>query len=157
MKTTKSNKKLIYILIVLVIIILALSIYAVGLKKESNSKSSDITIPLLEEKTENTISIDLSTMRKYDKKEYIFKVTNYRKNKLSPKELQYKIEIQAPSSISLKLYKNDFTEDLLENNSYLIDKNVLRKGKKIIDEYHLVIRINSDISPKDQINIKITS
>ena len=77
-KIDKQEKTLLISIVVLLIAIISLSIYAVNLKNIAAKKASNITIPILKEKTENILTINLADMKLEESIEYIFKVTNYR-------------------------------------------------------------------------------
>lgn len=156
-KLEKQEKTLLLSIVVLIIAIILLSIYAVNLKSITAKKTSNITIPILEEKTENILSIDISNMKKSEVKEYIFKVTNFRKNNIIDKNINYKIEINNSENLTLKMYKNSDFERNIISNTNVIEENKLEKSKKITDEYHLVIKVKNTPQKDEKITIKITS
>ena len=156
-KIDKQEKTLLISIVVLLIAIISLSIYAVNLKNIAAKKASNITIPILKEKTENILTINLADMKLEESNEYIFKVTNYRKNITNDKKIDYTIEIISPQNITLKLYKNgDFERNIIKKTN-IVEENKLKKNKKQTDEYHLVIKSNEHLENNEEIIIKITS
>lgn len=158
---TTSEIVLTTLFIALLIAVIVLGIKAFNLKKGQDTKKSvDLIIPVLETKTNNTFSVDLSEMKTQEIKEYKFMVTNYKDKIIASQDINYKIELLNPSeSIVVKLYKNNSENNLLTSNNttYNIEDNKLSKDKKNSDIYNLIIRVKEDIKEKDSIKIKITA
>ncbi len=158
---TKSEILLTAAFLVLLIVVIILAVKAVNLKKEQNSKKDiDLVIPILDEKINSTFSVDISKMKSQDIKEYKFRVTNYKDNKITKKDIDYNIELTNKNeNLSIKLYKNKTGNNLLTETTSTqnIENNKLSKGKKNEDTYYLIIRMKDEIKEKENITIKITS
>lgn len=157
---TTSELILTLIFIILLIVIIILSVKAVNLKKEQENRQDALVIPILKRGTSDNFSVDLSSMKVDEIKEYKFIITNYQDKILAKEDINYQIELTNNSSaISLKLYKNEEDTNLLTSNSSnsLIQDNTLSKNKKTQDTYYLIIRVKEPVKNKDNITVKITS
>lgn len=143
-----------YALIVLVIILLLIAI-----KKDKSTQQttkSNIVIPLIKVNSKNEFSLDLSSLTKNKEKEYVFEVTNYKKETINNTNTSYQIIITKPTYVSLKVYKNNSDENLLPNNDdQFIITSELSKETKSTDQYKLVIRLNKEASKNSKVNVNI--
>lgn len=158
---TISEIVLTVLFIVLLVVVIILGVKAFNLKKEQNTKKDvDLTVPILETKTNNTFSVDLSKMKNQEIKEYKFMITNYKDKQIANKDINYKIELTSHAdAISIKLYKNREEDNLLTDttSTHSIENNKLPKDKKTSDTYYLIIRAKDEIKEKDNIEIKIST
>ncbi len=148
--------------LILLIVVIVLAVKVINLKQEANSKKDvDLVIPILDTKTNNTFSVDLSEMKSQAIKEYKFMVTNYKDDMIATKDINYNIElVNDNKDISIKLYKNKAEDNLLTDDTLLthyIENNKLSKKKKSADTYYLIIRMKDEIKEKENIKIKITT
>lgn len=155
--SSKQDNALLTTFIILVILVIALTVVALNMKNISNKEKANITIPVLEKNSESEISVDISDMNKGDKKEYIFKVTNFKDRILLNNNITYDISITPSENATVKLYKNNSDKNLISENDLLIENNKLPKKDKTSDEYHLIIEANQQPSSKEVITIKINS
>jgi len=139
LKNTWNNKKREITLISVSIMVLILFFSGYSMGKEYSSMnieaSAKIAEPILVVENSPTLEID----GKEQRKNYDFKVKNYKENgEITQVDLTYYIEIlsQIQESISFKLYKNN-QEILLENNK-TANMN-LKKENKQEDVYRLEI------------------
>ncbi len=156
-KLDKQDKALLGTMGLLLVLIIVLMVVAINLKATTSSSKANITIPVLESKTQNEISVDLSEMHSGETKEYIFKIENYKGKEINTKDISYDIVITPSESASIKIYKGDSTKNLIINNDYKIENNKLPKDKKTEDEYHMIIKAIKTPMKKDKITLKIMS
>lgn len=156
-KIDKQDKALLGTIGLLIILVVILTLVALNLKNNEQNQKANIVIPVLEEQTKNEISVDLSDMTKGETKEYIFKVSNYKQGTVNSKNVEYDIIITSSESATIELYKDDSKDNLLKNNVLTIENNILEKGKKIEDEYHLIIKATNEPSETDKITLQINS
>ena len=156
-QTINQEKVLAIIFVALAILVIILLIVALKQKNERKARNeSHITVPVLEENTTSNISINLKEFKEENTNEYIFIVSNYRQDKINKKELEYDINITNSDNIDIKLYKNDDTTNILDEDLEVED-NILVKNKKQEDIYKLVITKNDKIKDSSVINIEIDS
>ena len=157
---TQTEQILSITFILLLILVIVLSIIALNLKYEHNSKKDmNLVIPMLEKGANNTFLVDLSKMKKDEIKEYKFMITNYKDKQIAKEELEYNIELVNNSeSVSIKLYKEKDDKNLLTENKdkNTIKNNKLSKDKKDTDTYYLIMRAKEEPKKEDNISIKIT-
>ena len=67
----KQDKALIITFVGLIVLVIALAIVALNMKTITDREKANIVIPILEEHSENVISVELNDMAKGDVKEYI--------------------------------------------------------------------------------------
>ena len=156
-QTINQEKILAITFVLLAILVIILLIVALKQKNERKARNeSHITVPVLEENTTSNISINLKEFKEENTNEYVFIVSNYRQDKINKKELEYDINITNSDNIDIKLYKNDDTTNILDEDLEVED-NILVKNKKQEDIYKLVITKNDKIKDSSVINIEIDS
>lgn len=156
-QTINQEKVLAIAFVLLAILVIILLIVALKQKNERKARNeSHITVPVLEENTTSNISINLKEFKEENTNEYVFIVSNYRQDKINKKELEYVINITNSDNIDIKLYKNDDTTNILDEDLEVED-NILVKNKKQEDIYKLVITKNDKIKDSSVINIEIDS
>lgn len=156
-QTINQEKVLAITFVLLAILVIILLIVALKQKNERKARNeSHITVPVLEENTTSNISINLKEFKEENTNEYVFIVSNYRQDKINKKELEYDINITNSDNIDIKLYKNDDTTNILDEDLEVED-NILVKNKKQEDIYKLVITKNDKIKDSSVINIEIDS
>lgn len=156
-QTINQEKVLAIAFVLLAILVIILLIVALKQKNERKARNeSHITVPVLEENTTSNISINLKEFKEENTNEYVFIVSNYRQDKINKKELEYDINITNSDNIDIKLYKNDDTTNILDEDLEVED-NILVKNKKQEDIYKLVITKNDKIKDSSVINIEIDS
>lgn len=156
-KLDKQDKALLSTIALLVVLVIVLAAIALNLKNNEQNKKANIVIPILEEQTQNEISVDLSEMKKGDTKEYIFKVSNYKLSDVNEEKINYDIEISTSENVSIELYKGDSDKNLLSGEDYVIENNKLPKNKKTEDIYRLIIKATNSLTTTDKITLKINS
>lgn len=157
-KLDKQDKALLGTMALLIVLVAVLAIMALGLKNNNNSnKKVNIIIPILEEKTQNEIGVDLSQMSIGETKEYIFKVSNYKSREVNKKNVKYDIVITSSENATIELYKEDSNKNLVAKENYEIKGNKLPKNKKSEDEYHMIIKVTKKPTKTDKITLKINS
>ena len=87
-KLDKQDKALLTTMAGLVVLVAVLAVVALNLKNNEQNEKANIVIPVLEENTQNEISVDMSEMKKGDTKEYIFKVTNYKVRDINEEKIK---------------------------------------------------------------------
>lgn len=156
---TTGEKILLFFFISLLAIVIILIFKVVALKQETTKEDTNLTIPLLSNKINNTFSVDLEELSKDEITEYKFKITNYKEDTISKEDIEYKLNLTKNSdAVSIKLYKNGSDENLLteDTDNFVIDDNTLEKNEKNEDTYYLIIRVKEEVEKKDNIEIKIT-
>lgn len=155
-KMDKQDKTLLGTFIVLTIVVIVLASIAISQKNSQKNKKVNITIPVLEEQTQNEISVDLSGMKPGENKKYIFKVSNYKQEEINKHKINYEIAITKAECVEIELYKGNTKENLLKDKM-IVENNILPKNKKTEDEYLLIIIPKTKPAKNDKITLKITS
>ena len=154
---TKQDIILVATFVGLIILVLILGIVALNMDNLTKDNNSNIVIPILEANAENEISVEIGDMTKGDTKEYIFKVSNYKDQKRLNENVTYSIDILPTENVSVKVFKNGSTDNLLTKDDLLIENNNLKKDIKTEDLYKVVIKAASNPSKAEKITIKINS
>lgn len=156
---TTGEKILLFFFMSLLAIVIVLVFKVITIKQETAKEDINLTIPLISSKINNTFSVDLEELSKDEITEYKFKITNYKEDKISKEDIEYKINLTKNSdAVSIKLYKNGSDKNLLteDTNKFVIADNTLEKNAKNEDTYYLIIRVKEEVEKKDNIEIKIT-
>lgn len=156
-KYNKQDKILIYTFIGLIALVLVLGIVVLNVDKIYKNKKTDITIPILEEKSENQWSVDISNMEKDEEKNYFFSVSNYKDDKILKEGIPYNIEITAEDSVNISVYKNNSTKNLVTYDDMIIENNIFEKDRKTEDLYKVVIKAKTKPQKGEKLTIKINS
>lgn len=154
---TKQDKALIGTFILLIILVSVLGAVVLNLNNIEKNNDSELTIPIIENSSDNEISIEVEDMEKTSTKEYIFKVTNYKDKQILQKALTYDVGIIPSENTSVKVYKNNSSDNLITENDLLIENNKIKANKKQEDIYKLVINAKETPKKKEIIRIKISS
>lgn len=155
---TKEEISLLVTFIMLFILVIVLLVVATTMKSGKKTQAN-IVFPILSEKTQSTMSLDLSKLKQDDIQEYVFKVTNFKNKTISKVKIKYSISIENVDSVKLSMYKNDSEEDLIPQNKkqIVLSGNKLPKNKKTEDVYKLIIRATKTPTEDEKITIKINS
>lgn len=154
---TKQEKLLLATFVGLIILVIILGVVAINMDNLTKNNTSNIIIPILEANSENEISVEIDDMTKGDTKEYIFSVSNYKDNKMLKQNVTYSVDVIPTENVSIKLFKNGSTDNLLTKDDLLIENNNLKKSTKTEDIYKVVIKAESNPSKEEKITIKINS
>lgn len=156
-KTIKSNYVLLIIFILLIILVFFLGVKIYDLSKKDTSPEAEIVIPILEKDNLENLNINLSSLEKDQEQEYVFKITNFRNNKINTSKINYNLNFSSNNdNVTLKLYRNDEENNLLTDNSYSVKNTTLKANSEDVDLYKLVIKANEKIETV-KINITIES
>ena len=154
---TTSEKVLTIIFYALIVLVIILLIAAI--KKEKSTQQitkSNIVIPLIEADSKNEFSLDLSSLTKNEEKEYIFEVTNYKKETINNTDTNYQIIVTKPEDVSLEVYKNNSNENLLPNDDdQFIITSELSKEEKSKDQYKLIVKLNEEPTENSKVSVNI--
>ncbi len=140
----------------LIALIVVLLLTAKKEKEDPVNTYSDLVVPIIEEKSKNEFTVDLSAIKN---KEYTVKITNYYKEeKPIDHEISYTFEVINSKEISIELYKNDLEKDLMASlDDVSLERNILKANKKQEDLYKIVVTSEEKLTDKDTIKILITS
>ena len=152
-KKDDTKTALLIVLIIMTIIVIILFIITMILyNKRKEEAKKPATIPIVSENIKAVMSIDISNMKKNEKKEYLFNVSNYGNKLTAKKDVQYTINVgENKYNLNIELYKNDELKSLDDN------ENSLAKNKKQKDEYKLVITCQENIAKNSKLKVNINS
>jgi hypothetical protein len=165
-KKAKGKKKLFtsdnilkVVFALLVILVIVLSVLVVNKNKNTKEEeTANISVPIYETGTNNTISVNLKSLNEVSGKEYILKVTNYKDNKLNSDKISYTITITNNTETKISVTKNSDTKNLMVDNSEsVIEASMLSNTEKEAVYYHIKITKAIDLEENDTIDIKIAS
>lgn len=153
----KQDKALIATFIGLIVLVIVLGIVALNMKSITEKEKANIVIPILEEHSENVISIELNDMAKDDVKEYIFVVSNFKDKEVLEKTIEYDVDVTPTENTSVRIYKNSSSDNLLTEDDLLIENNKFKAKKKTEDTYKVVIVAKETPKENEKITLKIKS
>lgn len=149
--STKFLSVIFFLLLILVIVLVVLC--SIKSKEEDIKGFANMTFSLVEGETPIKFNVNAYTLAGTD--EYIFKVTNFKGNKVSDEEIKYTVTIENNTNSVISVTVNDMNEDLMVNQKSTELKDTLKKGKKEAVYYHVKTVSAGDLGKKDLINIKI--
>ena len=97
----------VFILLLILVIVLTVIAYKKD-KEEKKNIRANIVIPLL--KKDDSFHFNINALALSMSKEYVFKITNYKDDKINDEELKYTIKITNTTSANLKLTKNNINK-----------------------------------------------
>ena len=154
-KTKKKDKQtiiltIIFILLSLLVIALVIDFIIVKNRVDSEKKIN-INIPLLEEKAEASVSINISNMKKDETLDYVFRVRNYQE-KINKKSISYNIVLSSESNVDYKLVENNKELKLVDGEI----KNLKLKANKKEDKiYTITIKANENIKENSSVLLNV--
>lgn len=154
-KTKKKDKQTIILTIIFIllsILVIALVIDFIVVKNRVDSeKKININIPLLEEKAEASVSINISNMKKDETLDYVFRVRNYQE-KINKKSISYNIVLSTKSNVDYKLVENNKELKLVDGEI----KNLKLKANKKEDKiYTITIKANENIKENSSVLLNV--
>lgn len=154
---TKQDKALVATFVGLIALVLILGIVALNLDNIYKDESSDLVVPVLEEHAESELSVEVSDLTEGQTKEYILVVTNYKDSTVLEDTITYDLDITPTENTTIKVYKNNSSDNLLTEDDLLIENNKFKANKKTEDTYKIVIEATSTPKDNEKITIKIKS
>ena len=140
-------------ILLLIVIILACFVFIKG--KEGSTSTSNIVFSILEKNTHNYIDLDLESLVG---KEYILKVTNFRKNKVNTKGAKYTITILNDTDVEIEVLKENEGENLItDQKQTVIEGETFSKTKKESVLYYIKVKNSDGLIKGDKTRIEIES
>ena len=118
--------KIVFRFLILVIIILSICIHQKKSELEENPPAHMI-VPVIAKESKYEFGIDTLELSKEETKEYVFKITNYKENKINQEEITYYLLIENPTSAEIRLTRNEEDKDILEGNKALKIEEKMKK------------------------------
>lgn len=152
MNSTKTLTVIFLLLLVLVIFLIVLCV--VKNNEADKNKFANMVIPVYELNTDYEFNINAKTLSEVN--EYVFKITNYKKDEINKEEIPFTIEIKNDTKSVIKVTKNNSKKDLMKSQKQTILKEEkLKKEEKEDIYYHVKITKNNGLTREDLIYIKI--
>ena len=163
LKRKQEKKSMVtYVLLWIVFVFLLGLVVGLGVLIYQKKKTQDvqpvanISIPIL--KTDSRFSFNINAFNLASSDEYVFRVSNYKGDKLV-ENLTYNITIKNPTDSIIKLTKDGSKKDLMidQANTILDNQKFLSSTKEDV-YYHVSIIIKGEkVTEKDLISVIITS
>ena len=150
----KSTKFLKIIFILLIILVVFLVVLCVIKDKESKDNGfANISFPLVEDSKPIEFGINALTLSQTD--EYIFKVVNFKDNKINQKKREYTVTIENKLDCVISVTINDQKENLMINQESTILTDTLKSKEKETVYYHVKVKSSGELGDRDLINVRI--
>lgn len=159
-KSEEKDKGLIILNVVffsLIVLVIVLFIMVFNKKSEmKNTLVADMIFPVIEENAIIPFSVSLNNVS--EDKEYIFKVTNYRGDKVNDSEINYKIIIENPSGAKIKVFRGKGNNDLMVDQKHT-EIDDLKMYKDVKEDVYFRISFDNleAVKDKEMISISIVS
>ena len=152
----KSNKLLTIVFFLLLALVILLIVLCVIRNNEYKTDGfANLSFYLNGEESPIEFSINANTLAETD--EYIFKITNFKKNKINKEKLDYTVTIENTTNSVISVTVNDVGEDLMINQESTELKDTLKKDKKEAVYYHVKVSSHGELTDKDLINVRISN
>lgn len=160
-KKNKYDKTSIIMLVIFIILCITVCLlFGLVLHKNkelSKTPTANIVIPVIKKDNKMTVSLDLYSMK--ENEEYIFKVTNYRGDKVNDFDINYSIYVKNDSDCKIELYRigNDKV-NLMDN---IVDGEIkgfkLYKNEKEDVYFKVVVSNLKSVKKKQLVSFMILS
>ena len=157
-KIITSTKFLSIVFVILLILVVVLSFLAYNMRKENPDLKikPKIIIPLIQENDQLGFSINAIELSQAS--EYVFKITNYKKDKIIAVNIPYKLEIENGTDSVIEVFENDSNKDLMQNKRSLVLDNQVMPGKEEKNiYYHIRMKKKGELKDLDTINVVINT
>lgn len=154
LQSTKTLTILFIGLLALVIFLLVLCI--IKNNEANNNQYANMVIPVYELNTDYDFSINAKILSEVD--EYVFKVTNYKENKINKEKIPYKVEIKNETDSIITITKDSSKKNLMKDQkSTILDEITLGTKEKENIYYHIKVTKKGSLKKDDLIYIKISN
>ena len=146
--------------IALLVLVIVLSVFAYNKNKQETSSNSNlkanIVLPILDVNDELGFSINAIELSEAE--EYVFKLTNYKDNKIIDRNIPYKIIVENGTDSVIELKEAGKDEDLMQNKVSLELDNLVMPAKEKKDVYYKVKMLKAgNLKQLDTINIQVNT
>ena len=140
-------------LLFVIVIVLGIMVYIKS--GEPAEHKGDIVFSIMEKDTNNYLDMELSSLVG---KEYVLKVTNFRKNKLNKDGATYKITVTNGSEAEIEILKNDSGKNLMTNQEQTVieGEKLSTKDRESI-AYYFRIKNEDKVKKGDVMRIEVAS
>ena len=153
-EVVSSKKVLSIIFFLLLILVIVLIILCVIKTKNDKYVAANIVIPVFEENTNFEFSLDAKSLSELN--EYIFKIVNYRKNKINKDKIKYQIEVVNNTDSLLEVKIDDQGKNLMTNQQdSIFDEVTLSNEEKESIYYYVKLKDIKNLKKDDLIYIRV--
>ena len=151
-----STKTLLVVFCLLFVLVVALFTLVLQKRQEKiDHPDASMVIPIYKESSGYHFSI--SALALSARKNYIFKVTNYKNNKIKVGDFNYQVTIENSTDSKIKVVKKDEDKNLMtDDKSTTIDGGVFSHEKKQEDIYYITMTSHGDLTDKDFIRVEVS-
>ena len=173
--TTKSNKKqdkkkktfkevitstkflsIVFILLLMLVVFLSVMAYSMREANKDLKYKPKITLPLVQENDE--LGFSINALELAESKEYVFKITNYKKDKVIAVSIPYTLKIENGTDSIIEVYENSSKKDLMQNKRSLVLDNQEMPSETTKDiYYHVKMKKKGTLHAQDMINIVVST
>lgn len=156
LKKNMNSEKVMLVVFCLLVIIVIILFTLVVLKHNELEKNpkANMVVPIYKESTSFHFSISAQALA--EKKDYLFKITNFKDSEINPNDVNYKITINNDTDSVIKIVKNDEEKDLMKKKKNLtIEKETLKKGEERENSYYVKMISHGKLSNNDFIRVEI--
>lgn len=167
-KTIKKSKKKtikkvlttekILLIVFCLLLILVITLFSIILQKHQErikNPPANMVIPIYKEYTSYHFSI--SALGLSEKKEYLFKITNYRGKKINSDDINYEIKIENDTNSIIKVTKEKDNNNLITNQKNSIIEGKISSSNKKENIYRVSMDSHEKLTEKDFIRIEISN
>ncbi len=149
-----STKFLTGVFVLLIIVVFILVILCVVRNNDSEINGfANMSFSLTDNNNPIEFGINAATLSETD--EYIFKVTNYKGNKINKKKTNYKVTIENKTNCIISVTINDLDDNVMTNQEGTELVDTLKANEKEAVYYHVKVKSSGELNSKDLIGVKI--
>lgn len=150
----KSTKFLTIIFILLIVLVSILVVLCVIRSDEAKENGfANMRFDLVGDNKPIDFGINALTLSQTD--EYIFKVTNFKGNKINKKEKKYTVTIENETDCVISVTVNDLDQDVMTNQESTILTDTLKGKEKEAVYFHVKVKSAGELNDKDLIKVQI--
>lgn len=155
-KIISSDK--ILLIVFCLLLILVITLFGIILQKKHEKETNppaNIVIPIYKEFTSYHFSI--SALGLAQKKDYLFKITNYRGKEINSDNIKYEIKIENDTNSTIDITKEKEKKNLMTDKKSSIIEGEIKSHKKGEDIYKVSMTSHKKLTDNDFIRIEITN
>jgi len=154
--TSTKFLSVVFILLLMLVVFLSVMAYSMRETNKDLKYKPKITLPLVQENDE--LGFSINALELAESKEYVFKITNYKKDKVIAVNIPYTLKIENGTDSIIEVYEDNSKKDLMQNQRSLVLDNQEMPSKTTKDiYYHVKMKKKGTLHAQDMINIVVST
>ncbi len=153
----RSEKTLLGIFCSLLLVVVILFVLVFQKEKELEEHPiANMVIPIYKDSSDYHFSISAKALS--EKKQYVFKITNYKDKDVNSEDVHYRITVENDTNSLIRLVKDDTEDNLMtDERRTVIDGGVLTKSSEEEDVYQVTMISHGELDDNQFIRVEVSN